>query len=204
MDNYCIWVKGVLRIHKPNQTISSYENSRVSSQIKGLNSQITTERKNPSKIPSGKESKNKNSSINTLKSSYSDRLKDPQARNQQAKDQHDNEYTEKKKKSKTQNNLTGKDSEFEEKEPNSTFYVKLNMMDGRELPEEKTIENKNRIYKKKDQDDYIDSEKTQEKKEFRTSSSTKRERTEKITIKPHKPVINPDYEEKMRKKQERR
>ena len=212
----------------------------------------------------GKESKkNKNFSI---LSSISDHLKDQQAKDQQIK--YDNEDTEQKKKSESQNDLRTeadmpkKDSEFEEKDPDSTFYVKLNMVEyikettqpeplyqknpdfrkkddlmkknqmilknkeenkkneanskhilknltkSNEVPieegEEKTIENKNKVYKKKDQDDYKDPEKTIENKEFRTSSFTERERTEKITIKHKKPVINPDYEEKMRKKQERR
>jgi len=221
-----------------------------------------------------KESK-KNNNCPILGGSISDLLKDQQAKGQQSKDQqikHNNEDTEKKKKSGSQNNLTAsqrteaempkKDSEFEEKDPDSTFYVKLNMVEyikettqpeplyqknpdfrkkddlmkknqmilknkeenkkneanskhilknltkSNEVPieegEEKTIENKNKVYKKKDQDDYKDPEKTIENKEFRTSSFTERERTEKITIKHKKPVINPDYEEKMRKKQERR
>jgi len=215
----------------------------------------------------GKESKkNKNFSI---LSSISDHLKDQQAKDQQIK--YDNEDTEQKKKSESQNDLRTeadmpkKDSEFEEKDPNSTFYVKFNglaeyikettepeglyqkdpdfmkkdnrmkknlkknesnskhilktltksnevpikegdydVLYEKELLEEKTIENKNKVYKKKDRDDYRDPEMTQEKKEFRTCSSTEREKTEKITIKPKKPIINPDYEEKMKKKKERR
>ena len=76
----------------------------------------------------GKESKkNKNFSI---LSSISDHLKDQQAKDQQIK--YDNEDTEQKKKSESQNDLRTeadmpkKDSEFEEKDPNSTFYVKFN------------------------------------------------------------------------------